>query len=1327
MPVSCTSGRHSQKRRRVRHSLRGFLELLEPRLAPATFIVNSTGDQPAADPTAGAATALGPITLRSAIQAANAHANDNSGPDRIEFNIAGSGLHTIAVFSELPAITDPVVIDGYTQPGANANTRAVGSDATLLIALDSPFGFRNGLTINSGNSTVRGLVFSRFVGGAVMLAEHGGNVLAGNYLGLIASGNGGIGNGFGVYVAKGSDGNTIGGTTPADRNVIVANTMGVRIVASSNNVVEGNYFGLQASGLAPLGGNGQGNIVITSGQAGELTGPATGNTIGGTTAGARNVISASGAGVIFGGDQAALTTGNVVEGNFIGTDANGAGNANFSNNGPGVFFSNGAGSNPDGARFNTVGGTSAAARNIIAGNNDDIVVDSAATDNAIIGNYIGTDVTGSFSMRGATGITVHGARTLILDNLVSGTSGEAGIVIRGGDQALIQGNQIGTNANGTSAIHNNTGIVVAGSKYVTIGGTAAGARNVISGNSQVGISLLDAVRGTQILGNLIGTDIHSTGPLMNAASGIQINFNQVDGGSGDTRIGGADPGSGNTIAFNGNNGIDIRSIQPTTESDGEIDSNVIHSNAGNGIRLQVGDVNNPHYRITRNSIFANGALGIDLGGDGVTANDARGHVGPNNYQNTPALTSITLTPTATKVSGTLKSTPNATFRIEFFASPERDPSGSGEGQTFLGFTIIASDATGNASFNDVTLPPAPDGQTVVTATAADGDGNTSEFSVTQQAIPEVASADLTIAMTAAPDPVARGGTLTYTITVTNNGPDPADQVALTTAVPTATTFLSLTAPPGWTSVTPAVGDIGDVSTTIPHLASGATATFSFVVRVNNDTGGDSAFTAVGSLTSDTSDPDLGNNTTSATASAPPLPTNTDLAIAVSATPKTVLQGQVLTYTITVTNNGLIDAGNNYVAIDTPNHTTFESVSVPSGWSPQSPAVGSTGRVFLNTRTITVGASVVLSVSVRVDPTAPIGSTITGSAVVQSETLDPNYDNNTAEDSSTVGHAYNANVTVGISGDVNPAKVGQEVTYTIGVSNTGTDPATGAAVHVSVPTTTTIVSLGGGSQDASGVNFPLGNLGAGGTRQFQIKLRALVTGTITLTATPTADAAVSVGGPAHVTTPAIAAPPTVPPPSTPPPSDPPPANPDPPTVLSAVRYGFHDQATILVVRFSTEMNSNAASNPAKYEVLVSANGKDRAVKISGVWYDPHTYEATLRVSERIYIYKPWRLIVRGNITDASGTALAGDGVAGHSFITTMSLNNLSGPASQAPGASRIGIGAIPAGPRAAHSQKAPVVHTTPLAKLKPSHRPTPTGKPLHSAIVHSVKAVSKPER
>jgi hypothetical protein len=170
------------------------LGAMRPVAEAATITVTDTGDTIAVDDL---------VTLREAITSANNNADVNAdvvavgayGTDTINFNIAGTGVHTIAPFPALPTITDPVIIDGYTQPGSAANTQAVEDDAVLLIELNGANTLdANGLTITAGNSTIRGLVINRFTGtggsarNAIALSGGGGNVIEGNFLGTDAPG-----------------------------------------------------------------------------------------------------------------------------------------------------------------------------------------------------------------------------------------------------------------------------------------------------------------------------------------------------------------------------------------------------------------------------------------------------------------------------------------------------------------------------------------------------------------------------------------------------------------------------------------------------------------------------------------------------------------------------------------------------------------------------------------------------------------------------------------------------------------------------------------------------------------------------------------------------------------------------------------------------------------------------------------------------------------------------------------------------------------------------------------------------------------------------------
>jgi uncharacterized protein (TIGR02145 family) len=176
-----------------------------------------------------------------------------------------------------------------------------------------------------------------------------------------------------------------------------------------------------------------------------------------------------------------------------------------------------------------------------------------------------------------------------------------------------------------------------------------------------------------------------------------------------------------TKAGAGSNGLRIESNNCT------IKGLIIDGFSGNGIQVYSGTGN----MISANSIFNNGALGIDLGTNGaVTPNDA-GDVdtGPNNLQNFPVLTSVNFSPGNVKVSGSLNSTKSAlSYKLEFFANKVADNNGYGEGQTYLGSTTVTTNnSTGNATFT-VTLPTMTKYGDVITSTATDPSGNTSEFS-----------------------------------------------------------------------------------------------------------------------------------------------------------------------------------------------------------------------------------------------------------------------------------------------------------------------------------------------------------------------------------------------------------------------------------------------------------------------------------------------------------------------------------------------------------------------------------------------------------------------
>ena len=328
-----------------------------------TFVVNHTGDGADANTGDGICqtSTPGQCTLRAAIQQANA----SGGANTITFNIPGPGPYTIQPATILPTITDPVTIDGTTQPGFSG---------TPIIELDGSLtgGSTNGLRLTAGSSTIRGLVINRFPGSAIYVSGSSAtsNLIAGNYLGTDITGSLARPNNNGVYITTGAANNTVGGTTAADRNVISGNTStGVDInwTATDGNVVRGNYIGVNAAG----------NAAVPNGWGVSVSSTARNNTIGGTTAGAANVISGNtNSGVYHTGID---STGNVIEGNFIGTDASGT--LAIGNGGYGVDTS--------GAEL-TVGGTAAGSGNTIANNvgGGVTVWFNGAFGNRILGNSI---------------------------------------------------------------------------------------------------------------------------------------------------------------------------------------------------------------------------------------------------------------------------------------------------------------------------------------------------------------------------------------------------------------------------------------------------------------------------------------------------------------------------------------------------------------------------------------------------------------------------------------------------------------------------------------------------------------------------------------------------------------------------------------------------------------------------------------------------------------------------------------------------------------------------------------------------------------------------
>jgi parallel beta-helix repeat protein len=466
------------------------LEVLEGRCLLSTFLVTTTDDS-------------GPGSLRQAIL----DANHEPGLNRIAFDIAPGGVQSIRPTSALPTVTNPVVIDGTSQPGFAVTPliELCGSQAGF---------FANGLTITAGGSTVRGLVINSFWGSGIVLEACGGDVITGNYIGTDVTGTTALGNHtLGVSISSASN-NTIGGIAPGAGNLISGNGgFGIGLFGgvlisggATGNLVQGNLIGTDATGTAALGNIGTGvNIFHGSG-----------NAVGGTAAGAGNLISGNmgtGVSIFFG------ATNNLVQGNYIGTDVTGTAALGNENGGVTVIS----------ASNNTIGGTANGAGNVISGNRSrfevnrsDGVAITDGTGNLVQGNTIGTDVTGTVALNNSSsGVAVlSGSNNSIVCNVISGNT-QDGVLLRGSSNR-VQGNLIGIDGCGAALANGANGVFILGGSDNTIGGTAAGAANTIAFNNRDGVlvdgSTGNAIRRNVIFGNgQLGIELVNGGNLMQPA------------------------------------------------------------------------------------------------------------------------------------------------------------------------------------------------------------------------------------------------------------------------------------------------------------------------------------------------------------------------------------------------------------------------------------------------------------------------------------------------------------------------------------------------------------------------------------------------------------------------------------------------------------------------------------------------------------------------------------------------------------------------------------------------------------------------------------------
>jgi hypothetical protein len=748
-----------------------------PSAGAATFAVDVITDVgPDALPNNGCeAVGLDECTFREAIQ----KANSSAGTDAINFSgIPANSI--IGVGATQLSVTERVTINAGFTPTIEINGPGPASGTSGLEFTDA-----------ADNSSVSGLAIVDFDRGITLNGADGVQISA-NRIGLnltppngAAAPNGNSLPDGGVHVINDADNNSIG-----SGNTIAANFgPGVSVASNSNaNTITGNTIGTDSAGTAGLGNGAAGidvgaggnsildNTVVDSGTAGIVTtatqttirgnlvgtanstalgnatfgivvlGVAGSATIGGPTVGDANTIVASG----LEGIKLDSSAASVVQSNSIGLDSAGNtsdfGGASYANGTAGILVTNSAG--------NQIGAVGAG--NVVSNNDQQgiLITGTPSIGNLVEANSVGLRSSGSPAGNGGEGIRVQSGATFNIigsagaGNLV-GANGDTGIEVADGtsDGNVVRGNSVGVSAGGSPRGNAQDGISINSADSATVGGLGAGEGNLSSANLQAGIDVENDSENTTVRGNIVGTNAAGTLGFPNdrglrvEGDGVVVEGNSFAGNVDE----GAHLDGGVNIRFEGNlvgrsfAGSVIPNGGPGLEvsaDDGPVSiggpgaaANTITGNLGPGILVSD---DGSAAAIAENSIFANGGLGIDLEPLGLTPNDA-GDVdaGADGLQNFPGISSALFAGGQTTVSGSIATSASTDMKLRFYASSGCDPSGNGEGQRFLGATIMTTDGGGNASFSAVVGNTASGEQVTATATGPQG---TSEFSACRGAV-----------------------------------------------------------------------------------------------------------------------------------------------------------------------------------------------------------------------------------------------------------------------------------------------------------------------------------------------------------------------------------------------------------------------------------------------------------------------------------------------------------------------------------------------------------------------------------------------------------------
>jgi uncharacterized repeat protein (TIGR01451 family) len=386
-------------------------------------------------------------------------------------------------------------------------------------------------------------------------------------------------------------------------------------------------------------------------------------------------------------------------------------------------------------------------------------------------------------------------------------------------------------------------------------------------------------------------------------------------------------------------------------------------------------------------------------------------------------------------------------------------SGTGWSCSVASQTVSCTDSTAltaGSTYPSITvtanvLQTAPSTVTNTATVAGGGEVNLANDTATNVAA-VVSSADLAVTDTAAPNPVAAGSNITYTQVVTNNGPSAADTATLVQAVPTGATFVSISAPAGWTCTNPGVGNTGNVVCSILSMTGSTAATFSMVVKVPAGTTSGTVITDTATVSSSVSDPNSANNTASAS-TVVGTTTQAEMTVTNVASPNPVAAGSNITYTQTATNIGAAAATNPTLTENTPANTTFQSISAPTGTTCTTPAVGGTGAISCTAPSAPAGSSGTVVLIVQVVGATTAGTIITDTATVNA--TNQGLGSNSAVATDVVASSSQVDLTLTTIGTPLTVFAGNNISYTETVTNGGPSAATGVSLTESIPNTTVV--------------------------------------------------------------------------------------------------------------------------------------------------------------------------------------------------------------------------------------------------------------------------------